>query len=196
MEAKFDDTGGEPRLSWLLNDLGCGDEGIPGSSASFVFQEAPPKRLGDSIPDWVKEGPKNAQKEAKPGEKTTRRFEMGWRPCNFCPNKSISVLLKFFDLLPIIEGMPNLYFCQPHAKNQGMLRAVLSVNECERVVSKHAVTFFGESFPSLSDGNNGGSDFAVLRFAANETTGQWRPGFYRLELDLVVLNDMLRDLQR
>ena len=24
--------------------------------------------------------------------------------------------------------MPNIYFCQPHAKNQGMLRAVLSVN--------------------------------------------------------------------
>jgi hypothetical protein len=92
--------------------------------------------------------------------------------------------------------MPNLYFCQPHAKNQGMLRAVLSLNECERVISKHAITFFGEDFPSLSDSKTGGGDFAVLRFAAEEKTGQWRPGFYRVESDLSELNDVLRDLQR
>jgi hypothetical protein len=92
--------------------------------------------------------------------------------------------------------MPNLYFCQPHAKNQGMLRAVLSVNECDRVVSKHPVTFFGDSFPSLSEGLTDGGDFAVLKFGAEETVGDWRPGFYRLDSDLVALNDALRDLQR
>lgn len=68
--------------------------------------------------------------------------------------------------------------------------------ECERVVSKHAITFFGENFPSLSDGQAGGGDFAVLRFAAEETSGKWQPGFYRLESDLGELNDALRDLQR
>ena len=77
-----------------------------------------------------------------------------------------------------------------------MLRAVLSVKECERVVSKHPVTFFGEIFPSLSDGEVGASDFAVLKFGAEETIGNWRPGFYRLDSDLVELNDALRDLQR
>ena len=92
--------------------------------------------------------------------------------------------------------MPNLYFCQPHAKNQGMLRAVLSVNECEQVVKKHSVTFFGEQFPGLNDGEHGASDFAVLKFASEETNGSWRPGFYRLDSDLVDLNDALRDLQR
>jgi hypothetical protein len=92
--------------------------------------------------------------------------------------------------------MPNLYFCQPHAKNQGMLRAVLSVNECDRVVSKHPVTFFGDRFPSLSEGLTDGGDFAVLKFAAEETVGEWRPGFYRLDSDLAALNDALRDLQR
>ena len=92
--------------------------------------------------------------------------------------------------------MPNLYFCQPHAKNQGMLRAVLSVNECERVVSKHPVTFFGDNFPSLAENGAAAVDFAVLRFAAEETIGDWRPGFYRLDSDLVELNDALRDLQR
>lgn len=92
--------------------------------------------------------------------------------------------------------MPNLYFCQPHAKNQGMLRAVLSVNECEKVASKHSVTFFGEDFPSLADGGTDANDFAVLKFAAGETGGKWRAGFYRLDSDLVELNEMLRDLQR
>ncbi len=77
-----------------------------------------------------------------------------------------------------------------------MLRAVLSVNECDRVVSKHPVTFFGDRFPSLSEGVTGGGDFAVLKFAAEETVGDWRPGFYRLDSDLVALNDALRDLQR
>jgi hypothetical protein len=77
-----------------------------------------------------------------------------------------------------------------------MLRAVLSINECERVVSKHPVTFFGDSFPSLSGSQTGAGDFAVLRFAAEETVGNWRPGFYRLDSDLVELNDALRDLQR
>jgi hypothetical protein len=91
--------------------------------------------------------------------------------------------------------MPNLYFCQPHAKNQGMLRAVLSVNECEQVVSKHTATFFGENFPSLSEGQAGAGDFAVLRFAAEETGEKWRLGYYRLDSNLGELNDVLRDLK-
>ena len=92
--------------------------------------------------------------------------------------------------------MPNLYFCQPHAKNQGMLRAVLSLPECEQVASKHHVQFFGETFPSFSEGPTDARDFAVLRFAAEETNGKWKPGFYRVESDLNQLNDDLRDLQR
>ncbi|MGB8473584.1 MAG: hypothetical protein WCE61_05795 [Candidatus Acidiferrum sp.] len=77
-----------------------------------------------------------------------------------------------------------------------MLRAVLSVTECERVVSKHPATFFGEDFPSLGAGQTSASDFAVLSFAAEETNGHWQPGFYRLDSDLAELNDALRDLQR
>ena len=76
-----------------------------------------------------------------------------------------------------------------------MLRAVLSVNECEQVVSKHTATFFGEDFPSLSDGHAGAGDFAVLRFAAEETGEKWRLGYYRLDSDLGELNDVLRDLK-
>ena len=92
--------------------------------------------------------------------------------------------------------MPNLYFCQPHAKNQGMLRAVLSIKECEAVVSKHALTFFGDSFPKLAEETIGATDFAVLCFAAEETSSKWKAGFYRLDSDLVELNEALRNLQR
>jgi hypothetical protein len=92
--------------------------------------------------------------------------------------------------------MPNLYFCQPHAKNQGMLRAVLSVNECEQVVSRLAVQFFGEHFPNVAEAPTDARDFAVLRFAADETNGKWKPGFYRVDSDLNQLNDVLRELQR
>lgn len=104
--------------------------------------------------------------------------------------------IQFFSRDADDASMPNLYFCQPHAKNQGMLRAVLSLNECERVVDSRPITFFGENFPNLAEASTGAEDFAVLRFAAEETNAKWRPGFYRVDSDLTALNDALRELQR
>jgi len=72
---------------------------------------------------------------------------------------------------------------------------VLSVNDCEKVVSKRTATFFGEVFPSLSENGAEAGDFAVLRFDAAETDAKWRPGYYRLDSDLRELNDVLRDLK-
>lgn len=92
--------------------------------------------------------------------------------------------------------MPNLYFCQPHAKNQGMLRAVLSVSECERVVRQHPATYVGEKFPGLADEQHGRDDYAVLSFRPDETTATWRPGYYRLDSDLTKLNEALLALSR
>ena len=91
--------------------------------------------------------------------------------------------------------MPNVYFCQPHAKNQGMLRAVLSVNECERVISQHPATYVGESFPELGC-DQSANDFAVISFRHDETTPAWRPGYYRVDSDLNKLNDSLLALSR
>jgi hypothetical protein len=95
-----------------------------------------------------------------------------------------------------LKPMPNLYFCQPHAKNQGMLRAVLSLKECERLVSRHPATYVGEHFPNLPNSQAGANDFAVLSFGSGETSAAWRPGFYRLDSDLGELNDVLRELAR
>jgi hypothetical protein len=92
--------------------------------------------------------------------------------------------------------MPTLYFCQPHAKNQGMLRAVLSIKECERVVSQHPATYVGQQFPKVADGQQAASDFAVLNFPANETPAGWQPGYYRLDSDLTKLNESLLALSR
>lgn len=92
--------------------------------------------------------------------------------------------------------MPNLYFCQPHAKNQGMLRAVLSINECERVVSQHHATYVGENFPQVDGGQAANDDFAVISFRPDETTAQWRTGYYRLDSDLTKINEALLQLSR
>ena len=92
--------------------------------------------------------------------------------------------------------MPTLYFCQPHAKNQGMLRAVLSIHECERVVSQHPATFVGDQFPKLGNGQEGANDFAVLNVSGDETPAGWRPGYYRLDSDLTQLNESLLALSR
>ena len=92
--------------------------------------------------------------------------------------------------------MPNLYFCQPHAKNQGMLRAVLSVHECDHVVSQHPATYVGEQFPAVVNGQGTANDFAVISFRADETTSAWRTGYYRLDSDLTKLNESLLQLSR
>jgi hypothetical protein len=92
--------------------------------------------------------------------------------------------------------MPNLYFCQPHAKNQGMLRAVLSVNECETVVRQHPATYVGKDFPALDNTTETANDFAVICFHPNETTSAWRPGYYRVDSNLDKLNESLLALSR
>lgn len=91
--------------------------------------------------------------------------------------------------------MPNLYFCQPHAKNQGMLRAVLSVKECERVVGRHAATYVGENFPRLGN-DQGANDFVVISFRPDETAKGWRVGYYRVDSDLDKINESLLALSR
>ena len=92
--------------------------------------------------------------------------------------------------------MPNLYFCQPNARNQGMLRAVLSVHECEAVVRRHPAIFVGEDFPRLGKEAPGASDFAVISFHREEKTASWRPGYYRVDSDLNTLNESLLALSR
>jgi len=79
-----------------------------------------------------------------------------------------------------------------------MLRAVLSVRECDRVVSQHPATYVGEQFPKLVNGPEPADDFAILSFRPDETTSssKWRSGYYRLDSDLTKLNEALMALSR
>ena len=77
-----------------------------------------------------------------------------------------------------------------------MLRAVLSVRECDRVVSLHPATYVGEQFPKMMNGQEPAQDFAILSIRPEETTSNWRPGYYRLDSDLTKLNEALLALSR
>lgn len=92
--------------------------------------------------------------------------------------------------------MPNLYFCQPHAQNQGMLRAVISFAECQALVRPDSATYVGDEFPQVIDRNGHKGDFAVLGISADEANGEWRRGYYRVEVDLAELNEQLLKLAR
>ena len=86
--------------------------------------------------------------------------------------------------------MPNLYFCQPHAQNQGMLRAVLSPEDAKRLIGSHGAKYVGEKFPTVGTGDRN-KDFAVLGFSPAEAKGGWQPGYYCFEADLMELNNQL-----
>lgn len=77
-----------------------------------------------------------------------------------------------------------------------MLRAVLSLHECEAVVRQHPAIFVGEDFPGLGKDAAGASDFAVIRFHPEEKTAYWRPGYYRVDSDLTTINESLLALSR
>jgi hypothetical protein len=93
--------------------------------------------------------------------------------------------------------MPNLYFCQPHAQNQGMLRAVLTLEDCKHLSPLNSATYVGDSFPSLANGPEPrAADFAVLSVSANEADAEWRSGYYRCDADLMEINAVLQKLAR
>lgn len=77
-----------------------------------------------------------------------------------------------------------------------MLRAVLSIEECEAVIRRHHATYLGENFPKLGNGSEGRDDFAVICFQPGETTAARRPGYYRVNSDLNELNESLLALSR
>jgi hypothetical protein len=93
-------------------------------------------------------------------------------------------------------AMPNLYFCQPHAQNQGMLRAVISLADCQRLVGPGLATYVGDDFPKVNDLHGQTNDFAVLGISADEANTEWRRGYYRFEADLTALNAQLLALTR
>ena len=91
--------------------------------------------------------------------------------------------------------MASLYFCQPHTQNQGMLRAVLTREDCQHLAAPSAITYLGDEFPDFAKDHRTG-DFAVLKVDAEEADTKWRSGFYRVDADLMELNSVLLTLAR
>lgn len=77
-----------------------------------------------------------------------------------------------------------------------MLRAVLNREDCQHLAAPSAITYLGEEFPSLGSGHRRERDFAVLKVDAEEADTKWRPGFYRVDADLMELNSVLLALAR
>jgi hypothetical protein len=92
--------------------------------------------------------------------------------------------------------MPNLYFCQPHAQNQGMLRAVISTADCKRLIGSGVAKYVGDQFPAVGGAEDKAQDFAVLGFSPAEAQGEWQAGYYCFEADLMELNAQLLTLTR
>jgi hypothetical protein len=87
--------------------------------------------------------------------------------------------------------MPNLYFCQPRSSSQATLRAVLSVDDCERLFSLEDAVYVGGSFPASPANSEHSTDFALLYMDTRPAAGEWREGFYRLDGDLAELSRRL-----
>jgi hypothetical protein len=77
-----------------------------------------------------------------------------------------------------------------------MLRAVLNREDCQHLAAPGAITYLGEEFPSLANCERQERDFAVLKVDAEEADTKWRPGFYRVDADLMELNNVLLTLTR
>jgi hypothetical protein len=90
--------------------------------------------------------------------------------------------------------MASLYFCQPHTQNQGMLRAIVSREDCQRLAAPGAISYLGSEFPNLAETGRLDRDFAVLKVDPDEADTKWRAGFYRVDADLMDLNSILLTL--
>lgn len=87
--------------------------------------------------------------------------------------------------------MANLYFCQPHAQNQGMLRAVLSLADCDRLVASCPAKYLGNHFPKVYEEGGQTRDFAIVGVSDAEASSEWPSGYYRVDADLGELNTQL-----
>lgn len=90
--------------------------------------------------------------------------------------------------------MASLYFCQPHTQNQGMLRAIVSREDCQHLAGPDAISYLGNEFPKLAGNGTEERDFAVLKVEAEEADAKWRAGFYRVDADLMTINSVLLTL--
>jgi hypothetical protein len=88
--------------------------------------------------------------------------------------------------------MPNLYFCESENQSRGMLRAVLSWEDCNRVVNYGSAIHLGDEFPSGSINGSCRSTVAILYVRPEEAREKWGAGFYRIDTDVMEIDESLQ----
>lgn len=92
--------------------------------------------------------------------------------------------------------MPNLYFCEPENHSHRTLRAVLSWEECDRLVDRASAVHLGDDFPLGSVHGTNESTIAILYVCPEEANEKWLAGVYRIDADVTELNQALGTLKR
>jgi len=92
--------------------------------------------------------------------------------------------------------MPDLYFLEPENHSHSTLRAVLSWEECDRLVDRTSAVRLGAEFPAGSINESNQSTIAILYVPPEEANEEWLTGVYRIEADVTDLNQTLGTLKR
>jgi hypothetical protein len=92
--------------------------------------------------------------------------------------------------------MPNVYFWEPEIQNHGILHAVLSWDECDRVLDSASATHLGADFPSGSIDLWGSATVAILYVRPEEATDVWMAGFYRIDADPMMIRERIRTFKK
>jgi hypothetical protein len=90
----------------------------------------------------------------------------------------------------LTPAMPNIYYCQPINRGSGILRAVLSSEEGRSLLKQHSFHYAGPQFPTTAQDR--AADFAVLRILDEERDEEWRAGFYRLDADIMRIEEAIQ----
>jgi len=86
--------------------------------------------------------------------------------------------------------MPNIYYCNGLANNDlGILRAVLSWEECKSLLNLFSVQYAGFQFPAMTQRDQG---FAVLNLLKGELDDKWRVGFYSFDAGLLQIEEWVQ----
>jgi hypothetical protein len=86
--------------------------------------------------------------------------------------------------------MANLYFCQSINRSLGILRAVMSWEESQKLLGQHFAEYVGPQFPTSNP--DSASDFAVLRIFDEESNEKWRSGFYSFDADIMQIEEAVQ----
>ena len=73
-----------------------------------------------------------------------------------------------------------------------MLRAVLSWEDCNRVVNYGSAMHLGDEFPSGTINGSGRSTVAILYVRPEEASEKWGAGFYRIDTDVMEIDEALQ----